>query len=286
MPRQYLRNYRLTVQNDVESQIITDLPLSFDITKDLIGVPNRGVINVGNLKKSSRDKIQQEFDEIILDVGYGSDLKTLFVAKVKNVFHEPLNPGYVTRIFAADGLRDYETSFSNFTLKENASLQDVLSRVVQDLPNTLMGLIEGVELTDIFPLGFSVSQPSSEVLDQLADEHDFTWFIEQEELHILDNNSVENFIINVSSDTGLLSSPIITERGADVSILLNPDATPGRIIDIQSRAQVLGVSNLEFRTSDTIQNNAIGEHKIIKANFIGDTYGQDWRANLSTQAIL
>lgn len=280
MSRQYKRVYNLLIQNDTTSLAIADLRITFEIAKTLRGYPNLAKINIYNLSRESRTKIQSEFDQLILNAGYDGNVKTLFVGAIKNVTHTRAGQDLITTIYAADGQQDFEQSFSSFTLAEGATLGDILNTVIEDFGETTLGLIEGVDLEQDKLQGYSASKPSKKILDELAAEYNFDWTIEQGVLKIIDGDSFENVEFEISAATGMINSPAITEIGADVSFLLNPEVLPGRVINIVATAANVTIANLQFRDSATVRTEATGRYRVIKVDHRGDTHADDWSSTV------
>lgn len=276
MARQYKRDYRLLVQNELTSLQVEGLRISFEVIKDLRGYPNLARIDIYNLNRDSRAKVQNEFDQIILNVGYEGNIKTLFVGKIKNVTHSKQGPDLITTIHAGDGQKDFEESFSSFTLAEGATLGDIISRVIEDLSQSALGLVQDVDLSQDKLQGYSASKTSVKILDELANEYNFDWVIEQDTIKLIDRESVENVEFEISEHSGMINSPSITEIGADVTFLLNPEVLPGRVISIVSVGANVGIANLQFRSRETVRTEATGRYRVVKVTHVGDTHTDDW----------
>lgn len=285
MARQYKRVYSLLIQNESISLTIKELRITFEVTKDLRGYPNLARIDIYNLNQESRTKIQNEFDEIIFNAGYEGNVKTLFVGKIKNVTHRRVAQDSITTIYAGDGQKDFEQSFSSFTLAKGATLNDIITKVVEDLSETTLGLIEGVDLAQDKLQGYTVSKPTKKVLDELAREYNFSWVIEQGALKIIDGDSFENVEFEISAATGMINSPAITEIGADVTFLLNPEVLPGRVINIVAVGADVNLANLQFRDRSTVRTEATGRYRVIKVTHTGDNRADDWVSSVVGEVL-
>lgn len=276
MARQYNRVYKLLVQNESSVLQIEGLRITFEVVKDLRGYPNLARIDIYNLSKESRAKIQTEFDEIIFNAGYKGNVKTLFVGKIKNVTHLRQGADTITTVYAGDGQRDFEQSFSSFTLAEGATLGDIINTAVADFKESALGLVQGIDLSQDKLQGYSASKPTKKILDELATEYNFDWVIEQGAVKLISKDAIEDVEFEISAATGMINSPAITEIGADVTFLLNPEVLPGRVIKIVSAGANVGLSNLQFRARDTVRTEATGRYKVVKVTYTGDTHTDDW----------
>lgn len=280
MTRQYGRNYKLLISNANTTLAIEKLRVSFEVTKDLRGYPNLARIEVYNLSRESRNKIQNEFDDIIFNAGYDGNVKTLFLGKIKNVTHARKGEDTITTIYAGDGQKDFESSFSSFTLAEGATVGDILRNVISAFSETTLGLVEGVDLEQDKLQGYSVSKPSRKVLDELAREYNFDWTIEQGVLKVISRDSFERVEFEISRATGMINSPAITEIGADVAFLLNPEVLPGRVISIKAVAADVNLANLQFRGQERVRTEATGRYRVVKITHTGDTHADEWVSNV------
>jgi hypothetical protein len=285
MARNYNRVCRLLVQSSSEALQIEGLRIAFEIIKDLYGHPNLARISVYNLSITSRNKIQDEFEDIIFNVGYSGRVKTLYVGQIKNVTHVKNGPDIITTIYSGDGQRDFEQSFSSFTLAEGSKLGDIINRVVSDFGETTLGLVQGVDTNQGKLLGYTVSKPTKNVLNELGNEYNFDWTIEQGMLKIISRDSFEDVEFKITPNTGMLNTPAITEIGVDVTTLLNPEVLPGRTVYVSSETTTLNIQNLEFRDRATVRTNADGRYKVQKVVYSGDTHTDEWYNMLTCKAL-
>ena len=190
MARQYKRVYNLSIANDTTALVITGLRISFEVTKDLIGYPNLVKIDIYNLSDESRSKIQNEFDTLALNVGYEGNLKLIFEGSTKNVTHNKLGEDTITTIYAGDGQRDYDNAYSSFTLAEGATIEEIINKVAESFSDVSGVVLDTVAATKDKLLGTTITAQSKDVLDELAEENNFDWSIQNGQLIVRDKTSL------------------------------------------------------------------------------------------------
>lgn len=279
MARQYIRNAELIVGDATTGLKISKLRISFEITKDLQGFPNLAKIQVYNLSEESRSKIQDTFESVILSVGYGEDLSTIFTGDIRNVQKVRRGVDIITEIYGGDGNKDFAEAYFNKSFVAGTSVTDIINEVKKEFKTVASGVIQGIDNTAQKLFGSSFSGPASQVLNQLGDENNFDWSIQDGQLDIIGRNATLDETFVISARTGMIGSPTITEIGADVTALLNPSILPGRKIKIESTAPNFDLGNLNFRTV----NKTLGEgtYKVIKVVHSGDTHSQTWHSNIT-----
>ncbi|MCH8821327.1 hypothetical protein IID23_02265 [Patescibacteria group bacterium] len=283
MTIQFNRVYELQIGGGNSALVINELRVSFEITKDLLGYPNLAKIEIYNLSRASKALIENEFTSVIMNAGYKGNSKLLFKGDIKNVTHEVRGPDSITIIFAGDGNRDYKESFVSITIGKGASFDDVLNAIVASFSDLKVEIQEGINKVKDHLQGKTISAKSSDAMDQLAEDYNFDWSIQDGAINIIDRNSVVNREFVITPETGMLNSPVITEIGADVTLLLNPELLPGRVINIQSAGANVQLGNLFFR--DARRTVAEGKYKIIKIVHSGDTHENNWQTTATGKIV-
>lgn len=283
MSRQYIRAVELTIGNALTATVITGLRIQFTITKDLQGFPNLAEISIFNLSEDTRSKIQTEFENLVLKAGYEENLKTIFVGDLRNVTKTRMGPDIITTIFAADGNKDFSEGFYNKSFTDGSKITDIVNDVIGEFKEVSKGVVQGVSETAQKVFGGTFSGDSSEVLDQLGDENNFDWSIQNGKVDVIAHDSFVDEQTLINSQTGMINSPIITEIGIDVKTLLNPSVLPGRLIKVESVTPNFNLGNLNFRDI----NKTLGEgvYKVIKIIHNGDTHSNNWDSTITGSQI-
>ena len=126
---------------------------------------------------------------------------------------------------------------------------------------------------------------SKDILDKMAKDYGFEWSIQDSEVVILNEEQTlaDTQAILIRADTGMIGSPTVTEIGADVVTLLNPDALPNKLIKIESASQDVAIQNATLRPIR--RTKAEGLYKILEVVFSGDSRGDMWQSEIKGRLI-
>lgn len=280
MSLQFDRQYALDIFNDAGEQLeIRDLRVSFELTKTLLGYPNRGVVEVYNLAEEDIQRITQKFSTLRLFAGYAERVKQVFEANVKNFYKARSNPDSIFTFITSSGSRAWDSSVFSKTYNAGTSANTIIEEVGNSFDGVQLGArVSNPEWPTLLANG-TFSGSSSRVMDQLSREYNFDWAIDQQELNIVPRGfALEDLpLVEITPDTGLIGSPTLTELGADFRVLMNPDLVPGRRVQMRADFVQLGQSGTEFRR---VRTTADGIYKIMETRHIGDSRGQDWYTDI------
>lgn len=286
MSRQYDRVYELTIAGqDGQGRIITDLEIAFEVTKSVLSFPNLANIKLYNANQDTKALLQKKYTQVILNAGYRGNSRLLFKGEVRNVFQTRKGVDAILEIYAGDGERDWQNSSFNKTFTESVSIQRVVKEVLASFTELSVGALQGVpDIADKLR-GRTLSGSSKDVMDQLADEYGFSWSIQDGEILVVpDEEPLEGTqAVLISAATGMIGSPTITEIGADVTTLLNPELLPNRGFVIESIAADVQLGNLFFR--NVPRTTAEGFYKVQEVVFSGNTRNGEWVANVKGRRL-
>lgn len=278
-PVSFNRYCRLRVgDSDSASALdVSNLRVEFEIVKSSIGKPNTATIRIYNLSESSRGKISEEFDRVVLDAGYVGSFGTIFSGEIFNVFHRRIQPEWVTEIYASDGGYNYRESYTNVSYGANVSLDRILKGLLEDL-NTDKGQINISDevLNARKKRGWQFTGDTSKALDQLADDYDFKWSIQTGKFYAIANDRTADVksVYEITSESGMIGSPVLTERGADVKTLLNWQLMPNEEVNIISVGQPINYAYLNIASAKERIN--YGNFIVRQITHTGDTRGNAW----------
>ena len=278
MPLQYKRQYELLIGAAETGVRIIDMRVKFEVTKDLTGYPNLAKIQVFNLSKATRAKIENEFDSVIFNAGYENSVGLLFKGEIRNVTHLKQGVDTITTIYAHSGAKDFDTSKVNISFKEGTKIKNIVEHVISTFKEVTHGVVEGLDGLGDRLQGVTLSGSSKDIMDQLAQENNFEWSINDGVIDVIPKNKTIDKTFVITNVTGMLGSPTITEIGADVKTLLNPELIPNGKIKIESITAAISLGDLNFRNV----NKTIGEglYKIQKVTHVGDTHDNQWDSTI------
>ena len=284
--RQFKRVYDLTVLPTAgNARVIKNLRVNFEITKSVLSFPNLAKIIIYNPNSLTIAAIQKKFTRIVLNAGYDGNVRLLFKGEIRNAYQGRSGVDRTITIYAGDGERDWQNAIFNKTFSENVSISAAINEVLKTFSNTVKGSIEGVPALSDKLRGQTLSGSSKDILDNYADEYGFNWNIQDGEIVIspVDEPLQGTEAVIITGATGMIGSPIVTEIGADVTTLLNPQLLPNRAFKIESVSADIQLGNLFFRKIP--RTSAEGLYKIQEVMFKGDSWDGSWLSSVKGRLI-
>ena len=260
--QQFGRAIQSIIGSSTESIVIDGgLTISFDLTKTITSEPNEATISIVNLNQSTRNLItDKKYNRILLNAGYGDDMRTLFVGYIDEVENRKESTDITTTMTCSDGSKDYRESRTAVTVKKGQSDKEIVKEVLKDMPNTETGIQEYKKATKL-PRGKTLVGNSRDILKTVAKNQDSNWSIQDGKLLILPKTSAlannEGFLIQ--EGTGMLGSPQKTSDGLEVRCLLNNIMRVGQLCRVASRIKEMS-----------------GDFKITKIQMKGSNKGGDF----------
>jgi hypothetical protein len=267
------RNTELRVFAGGSQYTIRDLHMDFDILATRDSKPNQAKITVWNLSSTTRNLFSENLQGIEFLASYGTDPPVLlFRGATNNVLHTPGKMEYQTAIFAGEGQKEFTESVFNKSYASGTPVKQILKDLTAALG--LPAEIDDETVVQVLETGLSLSGRTKNVLDQVTGDYSLTWSVQHGTTEIIkagDPPVRDATAIVLSTDTGLLESPVLTDRGVRVKSMLNPAIRPSRLIDVRPRSTVLNYS-------DTVKNktpktDATGIYIVDRAQYIGSNYG-------------
>lgn len=276
MSRQYKRVCSISIISRGKTKTIEGLRIAFEITKSIKSYPNLATIQIYNPNSETSAMLNIKYAEIILNAGYQGRVRLLFKGQVRNTLESSDGIDNILTVYAGDGEVDWQNSIFNKTISENITISQLVRDLANTLNNTMIGALEGLERPADKVYGQTLSGNSKDILDTLAKDYGFDWSIQDGMLITVPQDQVisDREAVLVTGATGMIGSPTITEIGANVTTLLNPDLMPTRAFKIESLGSQTSIGNLQFR--ELRKTRAEGSYKTIQVTFSGDTHSDNW----------
>lgn len=296
--RQFLRDARVLVGVGTDAIEIASpklvagsprkpgLAMRFECVKNQFSnkMPNQLTLTVLNLKKSTRDKITERGTKIQLEVGYGDTLQVLFNGKLAHAIHTHERTEWLSTFYCWDLYEEMRESRISLSLRAGVTVKYAVEQVLASFgPAGVTYQSAGIEhlsqKTLLRPL--SLSGSSREVMDDLGRSYGFHWGPQDGHFELWGPNAhFADAVTRISSATGMVESPVVTDLGVEVTTLLNPTLRPRRKIIIESVGAGVRVGSIEIRK--TIPALQAGAYIIGEVIFTGDTWGNDWLSKIKT----
>ena len=212
-------------------------------------------IKLFNLTDASSREIEKLGTSVVLEAGYEGETNGLFEGTINSVTRTKLglqDSDIITTLFCVSGIEALqEKSFSEAVNFED--LRSFLARLAQEVGLNLVidKEIEGA----IFDTTFSNDIKS--ILRELSTEFNFTYYWTLSKLivkAIKPTNQIK-IVKQYTPADGLLDIPIITEKGIDLRIFLDPNIRNGDGFQLTSKFVKFNVGALNF--ADRIRGDQI-----------------------------
>jgi hypothetical protein len=285
---QFKRRVNVVIQSKEDYLVIEGLRITFTVEKSITPNLDKTNIEIYNLSKKLRDRIDDKDKKVYLNAGYEDPNKLMSHIGQGNITlfrhcFEP--PNIVTKLTLADGKDVVDTSVS-YTGKENESLYDAIKKIVQKAKADID--FRGASIDEIknkiMSTGYSIVGRLKDVMDDLAESADADWSVTDDQLRIITRGLyIPGKIILISEESGMIGIPekaddVNTKTGKQkkknqgqrsiapgyiVTTLLNPLFMPGSVVRIKS-----------------LKQNIDGEFIIRDVTHRGDTHGHEFFSTL------
>lgn len=268
---------------------LSALRVTFEITKGDVETPNAATVMVWNLSPTTGARIGGEFTRVVLAAGYGDRMGTIFDGGIVAT-RRGRDGGINTwlEITAADGDRAYTQAVVSHTLAAGARPADQV-RIAQSAFAPLgaqpghVGDLGGQPL----PRGKVLYGMARDVMRTVAEDRHSAWSIQDGRVQILPwRATLPGEAVVLTHRTGLIDTPEQTDQGIKVRALLNPGLRIGGRIRLDN-ASVLtahrgdrGGLGGAATSPQAAPLDRDGVYRIIRADYTGDTHGQDWYVDL------
>lgn len=233
----FLRDAEVIIGDQSEAIAVKGLRIYFECKKSRLPEPNKGEIHIYNLSRSTRSKIENEFTKVLVNAGYKDQVGQVFLGDIRNVFHQIEDENVITKIFVEDGGNGWQNGIVNQTVGSGVSLKDTVTRLAQTFTNVTIGTLNGVDQGKVNDDDVAFSGATKDVLNHLASTYNFNWSIQDGVFETVANNSnttSQNEAFVISSTTGMIGSPSLTEVGVNVKTLFNNRLLPNRFVEIKA----------------------------------------------------
>ena len=260
--------------------LVTDLRMTFQIERTLEKFPNNAQIEIYNLGRENRSRIEEKRTAILINAGYGDTLKNLFAGDIAQIVTKRSGPDIVTSIEAGDGEVSYNNTKLDISFKPGTTMGQVFDAIRSSF-GLSEGTVKGLNESDQFQQGLTLSGSVRDHMNYIARRQNLEWSIQNNQLQILPvDTATDEEVVLLNASTGLVGTPFktkvvnqsilkkkdgqITDSGIACVSLLNAEIKPGRRIKIES----------EFIT---------GVFRVHKVKHNGDTHGQQWYSEIEAK---
>ena len=213
---------------------ITDLRIEFNINKDNKPQPNTAKFTIYNLSKDTMDFLSKKGINISFFGGYNKADSVLFIGQIAFVSHKYNGLDWVSDINCQDSVNGLNLVKVNKSFNGRVSLDTVLKYLISE-----MGLGIGLlKIPDIqFNNGIALSGFARDRIREYCKNENLSFSVQDGNVYIiLISEKITNNIFTINAESGLVGSPVLTEKGVKLEILLNGNVKIGYQIKIDSQS--------------------------------------------------
>lgn len=232
------------------------LAVDFDVKHTNSKEPSVGNFAIYNLAEETRKRIASDAIGLRFYGGYDGMEKLLYSGSIERVINKRQSVDYVTEIRCGDGFREFTKSVTSRTYASGVDKQTIVNDIASDMglplklgKDAVKGVLNGSKTLDGL---------SKDVLTELVPE----WSIVDGEINIAaQGQPISNVAAVIKSDTGLLESPSITEKGVNIKAQIDPDIRPRSLLQVESES-------------------VNGLYVVQSIQFVGNNYGGAFDMNI------
>lgn len=253
--------------------------IKFSIPKHIVSTASPTKISIYNLSPESRGALKLRGLQVIINIGWENvGMLSLFQGSLLTSVSGSDGSDIITDLLCRAAVGAISRTTLSKTFGANYHLSDMLIDIAKELPNVSVDkkLIK-VKNVSMGNQGYSFAGSANDLLDELSRVHGFSWWINDNLFHALDDEKVftRRHVI-ISANNGflnraepILATPFQKQTGISIDSLLNPLVEPGGSVQLESRI-----------------NPALnGTHKAIWVTHSGDTHSDEWSTSIQTWTI-
>ena len=266
-----LFNLRTSQRLDIEK-----LRLKFSAERGISSTENQGTLEIYNLSERSRNfanippevKGNQTKDGLFVELsaGYQGLVRVILTGNATGG-SEYLAPDWVTKLSIIDGGTALRTRTFQASYGAGFSINRIILDVVQSfgLP---IGYTKSVITTDVVRHGLTLDGLNKKILDDFASTYGFRWSVQNGAINLIDKfGGLPQSAVLLTPQTGLLGSPIRTDKGINFRSLLIPLIVPGCKVRLDK---------------NSVYN---GDIIVQKITISGDTHGSEWSLDVEGTTV-
>ena len=293
----FLRNYRLKIGRSTGSKVYEMRPgeenpgedglrITFQVTHFAGGAFSVAEITIYNVSRySSRQMLGDgsagKYEFITLEAGYDGLFGSIFMGQITNVqLH--LEDGGATRgirFFCKSSAKERDQNLINLTLAPETDPVQIIEECAAVFGAEIQFYGDFSELKRR-SRGTVLQGSPTACMNELAETFAFDWMVENGAIKIIKRDfALDNQVYVISSGTGMIGSPVVSDTEVGIRYSLNPKIKLGDTIKLESMAPRFEFSGAFFY--DVPRTIGEGYYKVNSLVFAGDSHGDQWESQIS-----
>ncbi|WP_448952123.1 phage protein [Labrys neptuniae] len=293
MSQQWIRDYNLTVSGSGGSINLSNFRIVFEIHHKTVQTPNNGLFRIYNLSRNTANRLgSKEFTDLTFSAGYVGNTGVIFKGSIIQPIKGRETPtDTFVQLLCQEGDAAYNFSVANKTLAAGSTARDHVNVMLEAMKpfGITAGFISDTLTKFRYPRSVSFFGMARDYLRSITHSAGCTWSINQGKLDILAVQETKpgNTIV-LNSHTGMIGMPQETTDGIYVRALINPSFQVGGKLQIDQ--DTIQQATFGSNVQDSAQNDMLksdfygradGTYKILAMDYLGDTRGPPWYADLT-----
>ena len=285
----FLRNYRLKIGRSTGSRVYEMRPsetspdqdglrLTFQVTHFAGGAFSVAEITIYNVSRyASRQMLGDgstgKYEFISLEAGYDGLFGSIFVGQITNVqIH--LEDGGATRgvrFFCKSSAKERDQNLINLTLAPETDPVQIIEECASVFGAEIQfyGDFSGLKRRS---RGTVLQGSPTSCMNELGETFAFDWMVENGAIKIIKRDfALDNQVYVISSGTGMIGSPVVSDTEVGIRYTLNPKIKLGYTIKLESMAPRFEFSGAFFY--DVPRTIGEGYYRVNSLVFAGDSHG-------------
>lgn len=287
---QFLTKATLVVSSGGKGLDISQQQFRFEVRAADNETPNTAVIRVYNLAESTAKTIIAEFDSVTLQAGFQyGNFGIIFQGNIKQFRRgRERNVDNYLDILAADGDEAYNFGVVNQALAAGSSYSDQLSALSAAMGTNIDPSANNFASTGgILPRGKVLFGMARLYMRNIQRNTSSRWSIQNGTVTLVPlTGYLPGDAVVLNSASGMIGVPEQTDNGIRIDCLLNPLIKIGQRVQINNADINQATIKSQFFPSYTSQYYPAslsydGIYRVLVAEHIGDTRGNDWQTQLT-----
>lgn len=294
----FLRSYRLKVGRATGSMTYKmrvgettpgesdGLRITFQVTHFAGGALSVAEITIYNVSPYAQRQmlgygISKKYEFISLEAGVGDLFGAVFVGQIVNV-QRHLEDGGATkgiRFFCKSSAKERDQNIINLTLSAETDPAQIIEACAEPFNAEIRFYGDFSELKRR-SRGTVLQGSPTACMNELAETFQFDWMVENDAIKIIKRGfAMPNEIYTISSATGMISSPVVTDAEVGIRSVLNPAIKLGSTIKLESMAPQFEFSGAYFY--EVPRTIGEGFYRVNSLVYLGDSHGDPWEMQIS-----
>lgn len=301
---QYLRSVQLyLVSPNSQALDVSNLHIRFTTKEGTVSTPSSCQIRVFNVSEATSQRIESEFNSVILSAGYeGASMAQIFAGELIQVRRgrdSPVDTYLDLTAAAAD--EDICWSIVQTAVHAGSSFRQ-RAEVLAKAMNRELGYVDVAVSVDAqtLPRGITYNGMARDFVHNLGAASDTNWYVDKHgKLNMIKQNGyLPTDVPVLTPATGLIGFPEQGSGGFTVKCLLNPKLTLNQLIEIRTGDITVAPLSLDIdglaqqeklpafpQGAASVGQGQDGIYRIVVLEHEGDTRGQAYYSNMTCLAL-